>query len=156
MSKQVISFHYTLTDKRGKEIDSSIGAEPLAFLEGSSQIIPGLEVFLLGLKKGDKSKVTVSYKDAYGAYDQTLVSKVPRDSFPAKEIKTGDMFQARSGDQEQVVIVLEVTEQSVTIDGNHPLAGQDLTFDVEIMDRRDATSDEILHGHVHGPHGHHH
>lgn len=156
MAKQVISFHYRLTDSKGKEVDSSLDSEPLAFLEGSGQIIPGLEGTLLTLGIGDKKTVTVPYKDAYGAYDQSLIVQVPRDKFPAQEVKVGDMFQVQNGDHPQVVMVVEIKDGNVTIDANHPLAGQDLTFDVEITARRDATADEILHGHAHGPHGHHH
>lgn len=156
MAKQVISFHYRLTDSKGKEVDSSMDAEPLAFLEGSGQIIPGLEVTLLTLAVGEKKTVNVPYLEAYGAYDQSLVVQVPRDKFSVQEVKVGDMFQVQNGDHHQVVMVVEIKDGVVTIDANHPLAGQDLTFDVEITNRRDATADEILHGHAHGPHGHHH
>ncbi len=156
MVKQVISFHYRLTDKKGQEIDSSVGADPLMFLEGGGQIIPGLEKFLITLQAGDKKEITVPYQEAYGAYDQILISQVPRDRFPAQEIKIGDMFQVGKESHQQIVMVIDISDSLVTIDANHPLAGQDLTFAVEIVSRRDAMTEEILHGHAHGPHGHGH
>ena len=156
MAKQVISFHYTLTDKNGKKIDSSVGNTPVMFLEGIGQIIPGLEKILVVLDKGDKKIVTVPYPEAYGAYDQTLISQVPREQFPVKEVQVGDMFKVGKAEDYRVVTVIEVKDAEVVLDGNHPLAGQDLTFAVEIMERRDATAEEMTHGHAHGPHGHSH
>ncbi len=143
MQKHVITFHYTLTDKKGEQIDSSRGQNPLIFLEGSGQIIPGLETQMVNLKKGDKKKIHVPHQDAYGAYDQTLVIAVERQKFPSKEIKVGDMFEIGENARYQVVTVVEVNETNITIDGNHPLAGQDLDFDVEIMDIREATPEEM-------------
>ncbi|HTS19523.1 MAG TPA: peptidylprolyl isomerase [Verrucomicrobiae bacterium] len=156
MSKNVISFHYTLTDPTGKTLDSSAGSEPLVFLEGSGQIIPGLESQLLGMKVGDKKHVTVKAPDAYGEHDAGNVMEVPLDKMPTKTIKVGDRFRAGKDSHAAVVTVTKVTETHVTLDGNHPLAGMDLTFDVEITEVRAATEDELAHGHVHSPGGHHH
>jgi FKBP-type peptidyl-prolyl cis-trans isomerase SlyD len=156
VAKRVISFHYTLTDKAGQQLDSSAGSEPLAFLVGSGQIIPGLETHLLAMKVGDKRKVLVPAKDAYGDKDPANTTELPLDKMPAKNIKVGDQFRAGSDGHAPVVVVTKVTDTHVTLDGNHPLAGQDLTFDVEIIEVRDATKEEISHGHVHGPGGHHH
>ena len=156
MTRQVVTFHYTLTDQTGKVHDTSRGDEPLTFLQGSGHIIPGLENALLGFKKGDKKEVTVSYPEAYGPYDQTLIYEVPRTKFPDGQIQIGDRFQIGKGDQYQIVTVIEVSEERVVLDANHPLAGKDLTFAVEMMDIRPATPEEISHGHVHGQGGHHH
>ena len=156
MPTKVISFHYTLTDNAGKTLDSSAESEPLAFLVGAGQIIPGLETHLLTMKVGDKRKVLVPAKDAYGAKDPANTTEVPRDKMPAKSIKVGDQFRAGAGDHAPVVVVTKVTDTHVTLDGNHPLAGMDLTFDVEITGIRDATKEELDHGHVHGAGGHHH
>ncbi len=155
MQNKVISFHYTLTDKAGKTLDSSAGSEPLAFLVGSGQIIPGLETHLLTMKVGDKRRVLVPAKDAYGEKDPANTTEVPLDQMPAKGIKVGDQFRAGDGHSAPVVAVVKVTDTHVTLDGNHPLAGQDLTFDVEVTEVRTATPEEASHGHVHGPGGHH-
>ena len=156
MTKQVLTFHYTLTDKTGKMHDTSAGAEPLTFLEGSGHIIPGLEKALLKLKQGDKEKITVAYAEGYGAYDQSLIYQVARTKFPNEQIQIGDMFQIGKGDRYQIVTVVEVTDEQITLDSNHPLAGKDLIFAVEVLEMRPATDDEITHGHVHGQGGHHH
>ncbi len=156
MSQQVISFHYTLTDKNGKKHDSSRDGEPLTFLVGSGHIIPGLEKALIPLKKGDQKEIKVPYAEAYGAYDQALIYEVGLDKFKNEKIKVGDMFQIGKGDAYQVVTVVEISDAKVTLDANHPLAGKDLTFDVEITEKREATPEEISHGHVHGHGGHHH
>ena len=156
MNAKVISFHYTLTDHAGTTLDSSAGSEPLAFLVGSGQIIPGLETHLLTMKVGDKRRVLVPAKDAYGDKDPANTTEVPLDQMPAKNIQVGDRFRAGTDHHAPVVLVTKVTDTHVTLDANHPLAGKDLTFDVEITEIRDATPEESSHGHVHGPGGHHH
>ncbi len=155
MNQRVISFHYKLTDDTGALLDASEADEPLAFLEGGENIIPGLEAVLITLKKGDKKKVSVPSADAYGERNEELIVQVPRDELPTKKIEVGDIFSG--GDEEQTLpfTVIEVTDTEVTLDGNHPLAGQDLTFDVEIVDIREATAEELMHGHAHGLGGHH-
>lgn len=156
MPHKVISFHYTLTDPAGKTLDSSLEGEPLAILTGVGQIIPGLETHLLTMKAGDKRKVRVPAQEAYGPRDPANVAEVPRERMPVRDIKVGDRFRAGSGPQAPVVVVTAVTETHVTLDGNHPLAGMDLAFDIEVTEVRDATEEELAHGHVHGPGGHQH
>lgn len=157
MTRQVISFHYELKDATGNLIDSSREGQPLTFLEGGGQIIPGLEPALTKLEKGKVETVSVVANDAYGPYDQGLVTQVPREQFPKTEIKSGDVFEVQKGGQVHLITVVEVTNDAVTVDANHPLAGKDLTFLVEVTSRRDATSEEISHGHAHSdshPHSH--
>lgn len=156
MSHQVISFHYTLTDQNGKQLDSSRGVQPLTFLSGMGQIIPGLEKVLLGMKTGDKQVINVVHQEAYGVFDQSLVHKVSRTQLPVQEIKLGDVFATGEGESYREVMVVDMTDEFVILDGNHPLAGKDLIFDVEITTIRQASAEEIAHGHVHGEGGHHH
>ena len=154
---KVVSFHYTLKDSSGTVLESSFGDEPLSYLEGVGQIIPGLESQIKGLKKGDKKSVHVKAVDAYGEHEKELIVEVPRDQIPKKDVAVGDKFHADSGQgHTQVVTVTGVSDQHITVDGNHPLAGQDLQFDVEISEVREATKDELKHGHAHGPGGHQH
>lgn len=156
MSQKVISFHYTLRDAQGTQLESSIGSEPLVFLEGAQNIIPGLESELVKLKVGDKQLIKVSAENAYGNHDPSLIMDVPVDQIPQEARVVGSQLQAQMGGHIQILIVTAVNEQQITVDGNHPLAGQDLNFDVEVVEMRPATAEETLHGHVHGPDGHHH
>jgi FKBP-type peptidyl-prolyl cis-trans isomerase SlyD len=153
MPARVISFHYTLTDPDGKQLDSSQGREPMSFLEGVGQIIPGLESALGKMSPGDKQQVKVAAKDAYGERNEDHVFKVPIDKMPTREVKVGERFRAGDEERTAVVTVTAVEEDAVTLNGNHPLAGVDLTFDVEVTEIRDATEVELSHGHVHGPGG---
>lgn len=158
ISKQkVVSFDYTLTDNDGEVIDSSEGQEPLAYIHGSGFLIPGLENEMEGRKAGDAFKVTVAPEDAYGVRDDSLVKEVERDMFGEVEnLEAGMQFQAETEDGIEVVIITAVGEDTVTVDGNHPLADVTLNFDVQIVDVREATAEELDHGHVHGEGGHHH
>ncbi len=156
MGSKVVSIHYTLKDKSGTVLESSFGDEPLSYLEDVGQIIPGLEKELKGLKKGDKKVVAVIAAEAYGEHDPSLIVTVAKDALPKKDIKVGDEFYADSNGHTTVVVVTEVGATDVKVDGNHPLAGQDLQFEVEVLEVRDATSEEMAHGHAHGPGGHHH
>ena len=159
MSKKVITFHYTVKDTAGELIDSSSGSEPLMFLEGSGQIIPGLEKHLLPLVAGDKKTVAVPAAEAYGERDEGMIFDVPRTQFPKGEkIEVGMKFQAQSqdGHPSPVFTVVGLTLESIKVDGNHPLAGKDLNFDVEVVNVRAATKEELSHGHAHGGDGHHH
>jgi len=156
MPQKVISFHYTLTDAAGKVLDSSSGREALAYMEGVGQIIPGLERQLAVMKKGDKKKLHVPAAEAYGMRDQQMVITVRRDELPAKEVKVGDRFNGGPEPHAPIFVVTQLTQEEATLDGNHSLAGMDLTFDVELTDVREATLDEISHGHAHGEHGHSH
>ncbi len=156
MSKHVITFHYSLTNEEGKLLDSSLEAEPLSFLEGAGQIIPGLESVLLTMNLNAQQTIKVHYNDAYGAYDQKLVFRIPKSQFPQQTIKPGDMFEIGQGQHQQIVMVIEVKDQEIVVDGNHPLAGKNLVFDVKIVEKRPATHEELAHGHVHGLGGAHH
>jgi FKBP-type peptidyl-prolyl cis-trans isomerase SlyD len=155
MSEQkVISFHYTLTDDRGVTLDQSESGEPLSFLTGSGQIIPGLESELLTLQTGAKKRISVDPENAYGTRDDSKVFQIKRAQLPPGELNLGDMFHAQEG--EDVVTVVAMDGDSVTLDGNHPLAGMRLNFDVEVAGIRAATHEEVSHGHAHGADGHHH
>ena len=153
----VASIHYTLTDNEGKVIDSSEGQEPLAYLHGAGNIIPGLEKALVGKAVGDKFKVSIPAAEAYGVRDDNMVQELPSNMFSGiDKIEVGMEFHAETEHGLQVVTVTKVDGDNVTIDGNHPLAGVDLTFDVEVADVRAASAEELEHGHAHGAGGHHH
>ena len=153
-----VSFHYTLTDDDGQQLDSSAGKEPLAYLHGAGNIIPGLESALEGKSVGDAMVVDVIAAEGYGEIQKELIQEVPRASFQGvDEIEVGMQFEAQTGEGGTVpVTVVAVTDEIVTVDGNHPLAGKNLYFDVSIEDVRDASVEELEHGHVHGPGGHNH
>jgi len=153
----VVSFDYTLTDPQGKVIDSSKGQQPLTYLHGTGGIIPGLESELAGKSAGDSLTVVVPPEKAYGNKDAKMIQAVPRTAFQGVDkIEPGMQFQAQSPQGPRVVTVLSVTPDEVTVDANHPLAGVELKFDVTIVSVRAATEEELDHGHVHGPGGHHH
>ncbi len=150
---KVVSIEYTLKDSEGNIIDASNG-NPLAYLHGHGQIIPGLEAALEGKNVGDKLTVTVAAADAYGERVEQLVQEVPRQLFQGVEnIEVGMRFEAQSEQGVHSVEVTKVDGDTITVDGNHPLAGKALTFDVEIKDVRDATEEELAHGHAHGTGG---
>lgn len=153
----VVSFHYTLTNDAGEVLDSSRGREPLAYLQGAGNIVPGLEDAMVGKRAGDSFKVDVAPEDGYGIHHEGLVQDVPRAAFQGVDvIEPGMSFEANTPQGAHSVTVTKVSADTVTVDGNHPLAGQTLHFDVEITAVREATSEELSHGHVHGAGGHHH
>jgi FKBP-type peptidyl-prolyl cis-trans isomerase SlyD len=153
----VATIDYTLTDPNGQVIDTSNGREPLAYLHGASNIIPGLESALEGKGAGDKVNVTVPAEQGYGPRDPKLIQPVPRSNFQGvTDIKPGMQFQAQTQEGARVVTVVKVDPDEVTVDANHPLAGMDLKFDVTVKDVRQATEEEKQHGHAHGAGGHHH
>jgi len=153
----VASFHYTLTDDAGSVIDSSAGREPLAYLHGAGNIVPGLERALLGHAAGDRFAVDVAPEEGYGIRHEGLIQVVPREAFQGvDELAIGMEFQANSNQGPMSVVVTALAGDQVTVDGNHPLAGQTLHFAIEVTEVRIATEDEAEHGHVHGPHGHAH
>lgn len=153
----VVSFHYTLTNDAGETLDSSAGRDPLAYLHGCGNIIPGLEKELAGKAAGAKLKVSVNPAEGYGLRDESLVQVVPRAAFGgAPDLEPGMQFQASTPEGIRVVTIVKVAGDDITLDGNHPLAGETLHFDVEITEVRAASKEELEHGHVHGPGGHHH
>ncbi|MBU3759792.1 MAG: peptidylprolyl isomerase [Candidatus Omnitrophica bacterium] len=158
--QRVISFHYTLTDSSGKRLDSSAGGEPFSFMEGVMQIVPGLERELTALEPGTKKRIPVAAQDAYGVKKDDLIVTVAKSQMPSggSDISIGDRFKGGAEDHAPIFTVTHLTDTDVTLDANHPLAGVDLVFDVEITGIRPATDEEIAHGHAHGPegHGHHH
>jgi FKBP-type peptidyl-prolyl cis-trans isomerase SlyD len=150
-NNSVVSIHYTLTDNEGNVIDSSIGKEPLNYLHGAGNIIPGLESELLGCEVGTKKTVTVAPEDGYGEIEPSLIQTLPQEAFSGVDaIEVGMEFHAQGpGGQVQVVVVTAVGDEGVTIDANHALAGKVLNFDVSVESVREATESEIEHGHVH-------
>ncbi|GAA0259485.1 FKBP-type peptidyl-prolyl cis-trans isomerase [Rhodanobacter caeni] len=153
----VAAFHYTLTDDEGQVIDSSKGREPLTYLHGGGQIVPGLEKQMEGRGAGDKFTADVSPEEGYGVHHAELLQEVPREAFQGvDDIQPGMQFQGRGPQGEINVTVTKVEDGKVFIDGNHPLAGKTLHFDIEVTHVREATGEELAHGHVHGEGGHHH
>ncbi len=147
----VVSMHYTLTDNDGNVLDSSEGSEPLAYLHGVGNIIPGLEKALTGKVQGDSVEVSVAPEEAYGESRPDLVQVVNKAAFQGVDtIEAGMMFETQSPEGAvQRIMVKNVEGDDVTIDGNHPLAGIPLNFAVEIVEVREATEEEIAHGHSH-------
>lgn len=153
----VVVIDYTLTDDSGEIVDTSDGRDPLPYLHGSGGIIPGLERELEGKVVGDQIQVSVTPEDGYGKRDDALRREVPREQFDdIDEVELGMQFQVESDAGPIVVSVVEIADDFVTIDGNHPLADMNLNFDVTILEIREATTEEIEHGHAHGPGGHAH
>jgi FKBP-type peptidyl-prolyl cis-trans isomerase SlyD len=156
MEQKVVSFNYVLRDDSGEVLDSSGKENPITYLEGSGMIIDGLESALRSLVKGEKQQVSLAPEQAYGTYDESRVQTVDRSALPVDDIEVGAMFQAGNDHHAPVVRVVAIEEDKVRLDANHPLAGQRLHFEVEVIERRDATREDIDHGLVHGPGGHHH
>ena len=154
---QVVSIHYTLRDDAGEVVDRSADGAPLAYLHGHGQLIPGLERELTGKKPGERLQVKVLPAEAYGEYDHALVQKVPRRALKGVgDPRVGMRLQAQTPQGPRAVTVTQVSGDLVTLDGNHPLAGKNLNFEVEVAAVRPATEEELAHGHVHGAGGHHH
>lgn len=153
----VVVIDYTLTNNESEVIDSSEGADPLAYLHGSGNIINGLEDALLGKEAGDEVKASIEPKDGYGEYVEDMKQEVPRELFAGIDnIELGMQFESETDQGPVMVTVVELEEEMITVDGNHPLAGVHLNFDVTIREVREATKEELEHGHVHGEGGHHH
>lgn len=153
---KVVHIHYTLTDNDGEVLDSSQGSDPMAYIHGMGNIISGLEEALTGRKVGDRFQVSVPPEEAYGVRDNDLVQKVPKSAFHGvDDVLPGMQFHAESSEGMQLVTVIEVEGDTVMLDGNHPMAGMTLNFDVEVTGIRNATPEELDHGHVHGAGGHH-
>lgn len=155
---RVVTIDYTLKDGDSQVIDTSEGREPLAYIHGTGQIIPGLERALEGKGAGEDVSVSISPEEGYGERDDSMVLTIPREQFEGvDQIDPGMQFQAETDEGVQILTVLEAGDQEVTVDGNHPLAGMTLNFDVSIQEVRDAEQEELEHGHVHtGDEGHEH
>ncbi len=154
---KVVSIEYTLRNDKGVVLDSSDGREPLAYLHGNGNLIPGLESRLEGKSASESLSVSVPPSEGYGEYDEAQIVDVPRSQFEGvADLAVGMQFTASAPEGQRVVTVTKVEDDMVTVDGNHALAGQTLNFDVKIVDVRDATADELSHGHVHGAGGYHH
>lgn len=150
-AKKVASIHYTLKDKNGVLIDTSEGQAPLTYIHGVGNLIPGMEKGLEGKTAGDKLTLVIDPQDGYGDKDDALVAVVPLAHFPDREhVKPGVQFVAQSSQGARQATVVNVEGENVTVDFNHPLAGVELHFAVEVLDVRDATPEELAHGHIHG------
>ena len=154
---KVVQIHYELKNKEGQIMDSSQGRDPLAYIQGIGALIPGLEKELEGKEKGDKLIAVIPPEEAYGVHEERKVMEVPRSGFEGdEELTVGLKIQVQFSHGMEVATITDIKEETVTIDLNHELAGETLYFDVEVMEVRDAEAEEIAHGHVHGPGGHHH
>lgn len=157
-----VTIHYRLSDEEGRLLEDSFDSEPMLYLHGTENLIPGLEAALDGKSKGEKLDVTISAEEAYGPYHDGLRQAVPLEAFgDIEDIVPGMRFIAETEMGQRPVQVMEVKDDVVIVDGNHPLAGQSLNFSVEIVDVREASAEEIAHGHIHaqggcGSHGHDH
>lgn len=148
---RVVTFHYTLRDPNGRVIDTSADAEPITYLEGAGQIIDGLDEQLRATMEGEKARVQVAAARAYGERDPAQVQRVKRSALPVDgDLQIGDQFKTDTDRFAPVVTVAAIEGDEVLLDANHPLAGVDLTFDVQIVAARAATSEELQHGHAHG------
>jgi FKBP-type peptidyl-prolyl cis-trans isomerase SlyD len=157
-ANKVVTFNYTLKDDKGEVLDSTAKGGPFSFLTGNNQVLSGLEEALDGMLIGSRKNVKLSAANAYGEYDEKAVQKVKRELFPEEaELEIGMTYYAHSPEGKHLqFIITEIENDDITVNFNHPLAGKDLEFDVDLLDVRNATPEEIAHGHVHGPGGHHH
>jgi FKBP-type peptidyl-prolyl cis-trans isomerase SlyD len=155
--RTVAFFHYTLRNEAGEELESSRGGDASAYLHGANNIVPGLEKAMAGKSSGDIFSATVAPEEAYGQPDPDRHQRVPVKHLLFKgKLKPGMVVQLNTGEGRVPVTVVKAGRHSADIDTNHPLAGQSLTFDIEIVDVREASEEEIAHGHAHGPGGHQH
>ncbi|NMM42092.1 FKBP-type peptidyl-prolyl cis-trans isomerase [Pseudoalteromonas arctica] len=152
-TNKVVKMHYSVMDNDKNSIDNSFDGEPLTFIVGTGYLIQGLEDALQGKKAGDTLSVTVPPEQGYGERHDDLMQAVPKSMFEGMEIEVGMQFRASTDDGDQSVMIIDIQEEDVIVDGNNPLAGITLNFDVEILEVRDATADELAHGHVHGDGG---
>ena len=150
----VVAFHYTLTDDSGTALESTYGGEPKVYLHGAGNIVNGLERALLGKQPGDNFTAIIEPQDGYGERVPELVQTAPRALFEGQEIYVGMRFNAGAGADAISFIVTAVNDQEVVVDGNHPLAGKTLSYDISVESVREATGEELAHGHIQ-PHGGH-
>ena len=154
-SNKAVTIHYTLKDDEGNVLDSSDGREPLTYLHGGGNIVPGLEAALEGKVEGDAIQATLTPEQAYGQRDEANVRNIPVRKLQDGKPKVGMRYRVQTPDGYEVALVTAVRGDYATVDGNHPLAGKTLHFDVKVVGVREATAEELEHGHVHGPGGHH-
>jgi FKBP-type peptidyl-prolyl cis-trans isomerase SlyD len=153
----VVTFHYTLKDDAGTVIDSSDGGDPLAYIHGHGSLVAGLERELTGKAAGDKLHVKITPADGYGEHDAAMIQRVPRRQLKGiSKIYVGMKLHTQTAAGPRELTVTQILGDTVTLDGNHPLAGKNLNFAIDITEVREATAEELEHGHVHGAHGHHH
>ena len=154
-AQKVVSIAYTLKDDAGETIDTSVGGEPLVYIHGAGNLVPGLEKALEGKGAGDHVAVVVSPAEGYGVRDESLIRKIPLRKLPDK-VKAGTRVRAQSDAGPVILLVTAIQGDYATVDPNHPLASKTLHFEVDVVAVRDATTEELEHGHAHGPEGHHH
>ncbi len=153
----VVSIDYTLTDDSGEVLDTSKGAEPLVYMQGVGNLIPGLEKALEGKQAGDQFKVSIPPEEAYGLRDEENMEDVPLSAFQGdEELEVGMQVEVQHDHGAHIMTVAAIDEDTITLDANHPLAGETLHFDVSVVSVREATAEEMQHGHAHGGDGHHH
>ena len=154
---KVAIIEYTLKNNEGEILDTSEGNDPMAYIQGIGNLLPGLEEALEGKGVGDTIAVSLPPEKGYGILDAELVQVVEKNVFDdVDDLQVGMQFQAQSEDGMEVIWVTDIEGDEVTIDGNHPLAGETLNFQVKVIEVREASAEELDHGHVHGPEGHHH
>lgn len=155
---KVVTFHYVLKDKKTGEViqSSKEHGEPLTILVGGQQIIPALEERMMGMEVGESKDIDLKAEEAYGLRSDDLVQVIPRHLFGDMELRRGMVLEADTPEGPITMVVLHAGDEEVIVDMNHPLAGKDLTFEIEILNIRDATPEELEHGHAHGEGGHHH
>ena len=156
LQTRVIAFNYILKNSQGELLDKSEANQPMPFMEGKAQILPALEAVMVKMNEGDKQNVTLAAKDAYGEFQTQMIMEVPKEELAHIKLELGSQLQLQLEKQVKVVKVTKIGDTHITLDGNHPLAGVDLNFDVEIVLIRQATAEELQHGHAHGLHGHAH
>jgi FKBP-type peptidyl-prolyl cis-trans isomerase SlyD len=154
-AQKVVSIAYTLKDDAGETLDTSVGGEPLVYIHGVGNLVPGLEKALEGKAVGEHVSVVVSPEEGYGVRDESLIRKVPLRKLPPK-VQAGARVRAQTEAGPVVLLVVAIQGDYATVDPNHPLASKNLHFDVDVVTIRDATAEELEHGHAHGPEGHHH
>jgi FKBP-type peptidyl-prolyl cis-trans isomerase SlyD len=152
--KKVVTFHYTLSDEQGEQLESSREGDPMTYLQGAGNIIPGLEKAMLGKAAGDRFEVNVKPAEAYGERNESAIQRIPAKHFKqAGRLQPGQVVVMQTQQGPRQLTVVKVGRFNVDVDTNHPMAGLSLTFDVEVTDVRDATGEEVSHGHVHGKGG---
>ncbi|WMC09940.1 peptidylprolyl isomerase [Oceanimonas pelagia] len=152
----VVTLDFSVSNADGEILDSTENKQPLQYLHGTGYLVAGLEHELAGKVAGEDFDVTLSPEQAYGEYDESLVQSVPGELFDGMEVSEGDTFVAETDDGHRPVTIVEVAEEYVKVDGNHPLAGMTLSFRGVVREVREATEEELAHGHVHGEHNHGH